>query len=83
MVLVEKFVSVFECPFQIYSDQGKEFVGEVFGGMVEQLGIEHTFSRAYNPQANLVEPNLYKPGDKVRYLTPRKVKGKPLKLTNS
>ena len=53
--LVDKHIATFGCPMRIHSDNGKEFVSNLFAGMTEKLDIKHTRTPSYNPQSNPVE----------------------------
>ena len=53
--IVEKFIGVFGCPTAIHSDQGKEFVSEVWQGLMQALQIRVEQGPLYNPHSNPVE----------------------------
>ena len=48
-VIVKEFVSRFGVPFQLHSDQGRNFEAELFQKMCELLGIEKTRTTALHP----------------------------------
>ena len=51
-VIVKEFVSRFGAPFQLHSDQGRNFEAELFQKMCELLGIEKTRTTALHPQSD-------------------------------
>ena len=51
-VIVKEFVSRFGVPFQLHSDQGRNFEAELFQKMCELLGIEKTRTTALHPQSD-------------------------------
>ena len=40
------------CPHFILSDNGTEFNNKLMDNVLQQLGIDHTFSAPYHPQSN-------------------------------
>ena len=50
--LLDKFISRFGLPGELYSDQGKEFCNQVFLELSNLGKYHHDFSQVYNPQAN-------------------------------
>jgi hypothetical protein len=42
----------YSCPITIHTDQGKEFVNQLSGGLYKLLSIENGTSTAYTPQCN-------------------------------
>ena len=53
--LMDNFVAIFGFPYELYSDQGKEFANATMTELCSLGGMEHTFSAPYNPQANWAE----------------------------
>ena len=51
-VIVKEFVSRFGVPFQLHSDQGRNFEAELFQKMCELLGIKKTRTTALHPQSD-------------------------------
>ena len=49
---VNEFVSRFETPLQLYSDQGRNFESQIFQELCNLLHIEKTRSTSMRPQAN-------------------------------
>ena len=54
-VLVEDFILKYGAPSRIHSDNGKNFVAEVFKAVLEMFDISGTHTPTYNPQSNRVE----------------------------
>merc|ERR1711867_85680 len=52
---MDKYISVFGCPTTVHSDQGKEFVSEVWQGLMKALQIKCEMGPSYNPHSNIVE----------------------------
>ncbi len=60
LVVADKFVvefaSRFGIPLQIHTDQGRDFMSQLFGEMANLLGIEQTRTTPYHPMSDgLVE----------------------------
>ena len=53
--LIDKWVSAFGCPEEIHSDQGREFVNNLWEDMCRRLEIKKTTTPPYSPQSNSVE----------------------------
>ena len=53
--LIENYCSDYGFPEGIHSDNGKEFVNEVWNQLCDRLGIKKTTTPTYNPQSNIVE----------------------------
>ena len=53
--LMDNFVAIFGFPYELYSDQGKEFANATMTELCLLGELEHTFSAPYNPQANQAE----------------------------
>ncbi len=51
-VLLRRVIHVKGVPVLLLSDEAREFVGKVLGGLTAALGVEHITTRAYNPRAN-------------------------------
>lgn len=49
---VNEFFTRFGCPFQIHSDQGRNFESRLFKSLCETLHIEKTKTTPYRPSAN-------------------------------
>ena len=54
-VLIDEYCSDYGFPEGIHSDNGKEFVNEVWEQLCDKLGIKKTTTPSYNPQSNIVE----------------------------
>ena len=54
-VLLDRWISIFGCPYYIKSDQGTEFTSQVFKDLMTLLGIKKKVTPPYNPQSNPVE----------------------------
>jgi hypothetical protein len=52
------FMSMFGVPYQILSDNGKEFVNKVVNKLLETTGIEHSVISPYHPQTNGIAENI-------------------------
>ena len=50
--LMDNFVAIFGFPYELYSDQGKEFANATMTELCSLGEMEHSFSAPYNPQAN-------------------------------
>ena len=51
-----EFVKLFECPRELVSDQGKEFLNEIMQELITFYNVSHTPAKTYRPSANgLVE----------------------------
>ena len=48
----EEVITKHGCPVEIVSDQGTQFMSEVFMILLKTMSIKHRKSAAYNPQAN-------------------------------
>ena len=48
----EEVITKHGCPKEMVSDQGSQFMGEVFMILLKTMSIKHRRSAAYNPQAN-------------------------------
>lgn len=46
------YISLFGPPYEILSDQGKEFLNSVVESMLKMTGIEHRVTSAYHPRTN-------------------------------
>ena len=53
--LIEGWITKFGCPTCIHTDQGKEFVNNIWSQLCDRLQIRKTTTPAYSPQGNLVE----------------------------
>ena len=53
--LMDHIINVFGCPERIHSDQGSEFTSNLWNELMEQLGIEKTFTPVANPNSNIIE----------------------------
>ena len=60
--LMDKFISRFGLPGELYSDQGKEFCNQVFKELGRLGKYHHGLSKSYNPQAHRVEGFHLTPG---------------------
>jgi len=49
---ISGWVARFGVPARLTSDQGKQFTSRLWGNVCRQLGISHTTTTAYHPQAN-------------------------------
>ena len=54
-VLIDEYCCDYGFPEAIHSDNGKEFVNELWEQMCDRLGIRKTTTPTYNPQSNIVE----------------------------
>ena len=54
-VLIDEYCCDYGFPEAIHSDNGKEFVNEIWEQMCDRLGIRKTTTPTYNPQSNVVE----------------------------
>ena len=54
-VLIDEYCSDYGFPESIHSDNGKEFVNEIWEQLCDRLGIRKTTTPTYNPQSNIVE----------------------------
>ncbi|CAC5365137.1 unnamed protein product [Mytilus coruscus] len=50
--LVTEFICRFGCPFQIHTDQGREFESDLFATICDKLGIDKTRTCPYRPQSD-------------------------------
>ncbi|VDI45138.1 Hypothetical predicted protein [Mytilus galloprovincialis] len=50
--LVTEFICRFGCPFQIHTDQGREFESGLFAAICDKLGIDKTRTCPYRPQSD-------------------------------
>ena len=53
--LLEKWISAFGCPEEVHSDQGREFVNNLWEDLCRRLEIGKTMTPPYSPQSNSVE----------------------------
>ena len=53
--LMDNIIHVFGCPERIHSDQGSEFTSNLWNELMEQLGIEKSFTPVANPNSNIIE----------------------------
>ena len=51
-ILHDRWVNVFGSPYQIHSDRGGSFTAGVFNEFCREMGMEHTLTTSYRPQAN-------------------------------
>lgn len=51
-ILCIEFFSLFGCPLQLHSDQGRNFESELFAEVCRLLGVEKTRTTAYRPQSD-------------------------------
>ena len=52
VALLRRVINVNGVPVLLLSDEAREFVGKVVGGLTAALGVQHITTRAYNPRAN-------------------------------
>ena len=50
--LVDSFISRFGCPIQIFTDQGKNFDGQLFASLCQLLDVSKLRTTPYHPAAN-------------------------------
>ena len=50
--LVDEFISHFDCPLEMHSDQGQNFVGKIFTHLCKLLQITKTRTTVYRPRSN-------------------------------
>ena len=48
----EEIITKHGCPKEFVTDQGSQFIGDVFAVLLKTMSIKHRKSAAYNPQAN-------------------------------
>ena len=48
----DEFVSRFGCPYELHSDQGRNFESKVFAEMLRLLGVKKTRTTPYNPKSD-------------------------------
>lgn len=53
--LYEDILMRFGCPRVVISDNGTQYTGKMFRGLLKDLGIQHRLTPPYTPQANPVE----------------------------
>ena len=53
--LLDNVIHVHGCPERIHSDQGSEFTSNLWNELMEQLGIEKSFTPVANPNSNIIE----------------------------
>jgi hypothetical protein len=51
-ILCTEFFSLFGCPTQLHSDQGRNFESELFAEVCRLLGVDKTRTTAYRPQSD-------------------------------
>ena len=54
-VLVDQHFNVYGLPDQLHSDNGREFVNNLWKELFSEFKIQHTNTPPYNPSSNLVE----------------------------
>ena len=51
-VLLNEVVARYGCPYDLHSDQGRNYVSQIFAEMCTMLGIRKTQTTAYHPSGN-------------------------------
>ncbi|GFX50237.1 retrovirus-related Pol polyprotein from transposon opus [Trichonephila clavipes] len=51
----DNYISRFEAPIKLISDNGPQFISDIFENLSERLGIRHMKTVVYRPQANRTE----------------------------
>ncbi|GFX57600.1 retrovirus-related Pol polyprotein from transposon 17.6 [Trichonephila clavipes] len=51
----DNYISCFEAPIKLISDNGPQFISDIFENLSERLGIRHVKTVVYRPQANRTE----------------------------
>ncbi|GFX76148.1 retrovirus-related Pol polyprotein from transposon 17.6 [Trichonephila clavipes] len=51
----DNYISLFGAPIKLISDNGPQFISDIFGNLSERLGIRHVKTVVYRPQANRTE----------------------------
>ena len=54
-VLMDQHFNIYGLPDQLYSDNGKEFVNNLWSELFSEFKIQHTATPPYNPSSNPVE----------------------------
>ena len=54
-VLVDQHFNIYGLPDQLHSDNGREFVNNVWRELFSEFKIQHKTTSPYNPSSNLVE----------------------------
>jgi Integrase zinc binding domain/Integrase core domain len=49
---MEQWVYIYGPPLHLLSDKGRQFTSDVFKNCCKAMGLQHTFTSAYHPQAN-------------------------------
>lgn len=70
-VLFEHILCRYNIPKQIVTDNGTNFVGQVFNKLCKLLGVKKLRTTAYHPQANMVERQHSTLGNYIRTFTGR------------
>ena len=55
IALMDQIIHIFGCPERIHSDQGSKFTTNLWNELMEQLGIEKSFTQVANPNSNIIE----------------------------
>ncbi|GFX33273.1 retrovirus-related Pol polyprotein from transposon 17.6 [Trichonephila clavipes] len=51
----DNYISCFGAPIKLISDNGPQFISDIFENLSERLGIRHVKTVVYRPQANRTE----------------------------
>ena len=55
-VLMDQHFNIYGLPDQLHSDNGKEFVNNLWRELFSEFKIQHTTTLPYNPSSNPVDP---------------------------
>ncbi|GFV06042.1 hypothetical protein TNCV_3143331 [Trichonephila clavipes] len=55
IIFFDNYISRFEVPIKLISDNGPQFISDIFENLSERLGIRHVKTVVYRPQANRTE----------------------------
>ncbi|CAF0913458.1 unnamed protein product [Didymodactylos carnosus] len=73
IVIVNEVICRYGCPKYILSDNGPQFVAEMFTAICKDLGIKNKFTATYHPQTNMTE----RVNKTVKQMVAQYAEGKP------